>query len=150
MPALQTSYTQSHARWVEGMILNSEPSDIISRIVESAAGIGFGKVACQGASDNGIIVPAANKVYRGITVLDPTQVGGTVDTYAQYATAAVMTKGVIVAQASVAVAAGDKVYFVAATGALTNTDNSSANPQIPNAIWETSTSGAGLAAIRLG
>ncbi len=147
MPAVQTTYNAQHARWVEGMVLNSEPSVVISRTVETAAGIGFGKVACQGAGDNGIIVSAASKVYRGITVLDPTQAG---DTYAQYATAAVMTKGVIVAQASVAVAAGDKVYFVAASGALTNTDNSGANPQIPNAIWDTSTSGAGLAALRLG
>lgn len=145
MPAVQTTYNAQHARWVEGMVLNSESSNVISRIVESAAGIGFGKVACQGAADNGVIVPAASKAYRGITVLDPTQAG---DAYAQYATAAVMTKGVIVAQASVAVAVGDPVYFVPATGVLTNVSTS--NTLIPNAIWETSTSGAGLAAVRLG
>jgi hypothetical protein len=56
-----------------------------------------------------------------------------------------MKKGVIVVQASVAVAVGDVVHYVPATGVLTNTGGT----LIPGAIWETSTSGAGLAALRL-
>lgn len=59
-----------------------------------------------------------------------------------------MKKGVIVVQASVAVAVGDAVYYVPATGVLTNV--STGNTLIPNAQWDTSTAGAGLAALRLG
>jgi hypothetical protein len=61
-----------------------------------------------------------------------------------------MKKGVIVVTASVAVDVGDLVYYVPATGVLTNTDNSGANTLIDGATWDTSTSGSGLAALRLG
>jgi hypothetical protein len=59
-----------------------------------------------------------------------------------------MKKGVIVVQASVAVAVGDPVYYVPATGVLTNVSTS--NTLIAGAQWDTSTAGAGLAALRLG
>lgn len=147
MPAIQTTYAAQHARWVEGMVLNSEPGVIISREVQTAAGIGFGKVAIRGTGDHQIAISAAGGKYLGLTVMDTTQAGAVVDVYPQYATAAVMTKGVIVAQASVAVAAGDAVYFVPTTGVLTNV--ASGNTIIPNAQWDTATTGAGLAAIRL-
>lgn len=149
MPAVQTSYAQTHARWVEGMVLNSEHSLRLSRTVESAAGIGFGKVACRGADDHGCKVSAASGDFIGITIMDQTLLGGTVDKYPQYAEANLLRKGVIVVSAGVAVTQGDPVYFVPATGVLTNTDNSAANIQIPNAEWETTRADAGLAALRL-
>lgn len=146
MPALQTSYAERMPAFIEGMIPNSEtPGTDISRNVQTAAGIGFGKVAVQGTADRQIKVSEANGKFVGITVLDTTQLE---DKYPQYATARVRTKGPVVAQASVAVAAGDAVYFVPATGVLTNVSTS--NTLIPNARWDTSTSGAGLAVVRLG
>jgi hypothetical protein len=145
MPNIQTNYSAQHARWIEGMVLNMEPNVIVSREVETVAGIGFGKVAQRGTSDHQIKVSAASPKYLGITVLDTTKGG---DVYAQNDTAAVMTKGVIVVQASVAVAAGDPVYFVPATGVFTNVTTS--NQAIPSATFDTSTAGAGLAAVRLG
>lgn len=147
MDPLQTTYSDRMAPAVEGMIANSEKSNIISRIVEDVEGIGFGKVAVQGDRDNTITDAEAGKAFRGITVMDPTQLQ---DSYPQYATVAVMTKGVIWVRASVAVSPGQPAYFVPATGVLTNTDNSAANTAIPNAIWDSSTSGAGLAKLRLG
>ena len=145
MDALQTSYSETHAPYVEGMIANSEKSNIVSRVVETAAGIGFGKVAVRGTADNQIKVAEADAAYLGITVRDTTQLQ---DSYLQYGTAAVMTKGVIVVQASVAVAQGDAVHFVPATGVLTNV--ATGNTAIPGATWDSSTSGAGLAKLRLG
>lgn len=144
MPDMQSTFSATHARWVEGMVLNSEPCVVVSREVETSGGIGFGKIAQRGTGDHQIKVSSASPKYLGITVLDPSKFG---DTYAQYDTAAVMTKGVIVVQASVAVAAGDPVYFVPATGVFTNVSTS--NQLIPNAAFDTSTSGAGLAAVRL-
>lgn len=147
MPAVQTTYNAQHARWVEGMVLNMEPNVIVSRLCEDSEGIGFGKVAVQGTADNQVVDSEATVPFVGIAVLDTTQPTGK---YEQYATAAIMKKGVVVVSASVAVDVGDPVYYVPATGVLTNTDNSSANTQIVGAQWDTSTSGAGLAALRLG
>lgn len=144
MPDMQSTFTATHARWVEGMILNQEQANIVSREVETVAGIGFGKVAQRGTGDHQIKVSSASPKYLGITVMDPAKFG---DAYAQFDTANVMTRGIIVVQASVAVAAGDPVYFVPATGVFTNVSTS--NQAIPNAQFDTSTSGAGLAAVRL-
>jgi len=147
MPTLQSAYAHRHARWIEGMQLNMEQTNIITRTIESAAGIGFGKVACRGTADNTCKVAAASAVPYGITVLDPTQQGTVVDVYPQYQNVAIMTEGVVVAMAGEAVSDGDPVYFVPATGVLMKT--STDNIAIPNAVWDTSTAGPGLAAIRL-
>lgn len=144
MPAVQTTYSAVHAAAVEGMIANSEPIIIVSKIAEDVEGVGFGKVCVQGDQDNTVTDAEPAKKFVGIAVLDPTQPG---DIYAQNATVAVMKKGVIWVQASVAVAMNDPVYFVPATGVLTNV--ASSNTLIANASWDSSASGAGLAKLRL-
>lgn len=145
MPAIQTTYAATHARWVEGMVLNMEPNDIVTRVAEDVEGIGFGKVGVQGTLDNQVVDSEATVKFTGIAVLDTTQPTGK---YEQYSNVALMKKGVIVVQASVAVAVGDPVYYVPATGVLTNVSTS--NTLIAGAQWDTSTSGAALAALRLG
>jgi hypothetical protein len=144
MPSLQDTYNARHPRWVEGMVLNMEPNVIVSRICEDAEGVGFGKVAVCGDRDDTVTDSEASKKFEGIAVLDATRPTGK---YEQYDTAGIMKKGVVVVQASVAVAKGDPVYFVPATGVLTN--SASSNTLIAGAQWDTSTSGAGLAALRL-
>ncbi|ESQ83247.1 hypothetical protein AEAC466_13425 [Asticcacaulis sp. AC466] len=144
MPAIQSTYAAQHARWVEGLVLTTEPNVIVTRIAEDAEGVGFGKVCVQGDADNTITDSEPSKKFEGIAVLDATQPNGT---YERYASVAVLKKGVVAVQASVAVAKGDAVYFVPATGVLTNVSTN--NTLIPNAQWDTSTSGAGLAALRL-
>lgn len=145
MPAIQTTYSATHARWIEGMNLNMEPSVVVTRLAEDVEGIGFGKVCVQGTADNQVVDSEATAKFAGIAVLDTTRPSGKYD---QYDNVAVMKKGVIVVQASVAVAVGDPVYYVPATGVFTNV--STGNTLIPNAQWDTSTAGAGLAALRLG
>jgi hypothetical protein len=145
MPAVQSAYSAQHARWIEGMVLNMEPNVIVSRECEDVEGIAFGKVGVQGTLDHQVVDSEATVKFVGIAVLDATQPTGK---YEQYATAALMKKGVIVVQASVAVAVGDPVYYVPATGVLTNVSTS--NTLIAGAQWDTSTAGAGLAALRLG
>lgn len=145
MPAVQTTYAATHARWVEGMVLNMEPNVIVTRLAEDVEGIGFGKVAVQGTADNQVVDSEATVKFCGIAVLDTTRPTGK---YEQYDNVAVMKKGVIVVTASVAVAVGDPVYYVPATGVLTNVSTS--NTLIAGAQWDTSTAGAALAALRLG
>jgi hypothetical protein len=146
MPAIQTTYATTHARWVEGMVLNMEPSTIVTRLAEDVEGIGFGKVAVKGTADNQVVDSEATVPFVGIAVLDITRPTGK---YEQYDNVALMKKGVIVVSASVAVAVGDPVYYVPASGLLTNVSNSSANTLIAGATWDTSTGAAGLAALRL-
>lgn len=141
MDPLQTSYPDRQARFIEGMIPDMRtPGEDISMNVETAAGIGFGKVAVQGAADNQIRVSAAARAFRGITVLDTTQLQ---ESYPQYATARVRTKGPVVAIASVAVQPGQSAYYVPASGVLTNvaTDNTLIGK------WETTTTGANQLAV---
>lgn len=145
MPAIQTTYAATHARWVEGMIPNMEPNVVVTRLAEDVEGIGFGKVCVQGTADNQVVDSEATVKFAGIAVLDTTRPTGK---YEQYDNVAVIKKGVIVVQASVAVAVGDPVYYVPATGVLTNVSTS--NTLIAGAQWDTSTSGAALAVLRLG
>jgi hypothetical protein len=145
MPTIQGTYAAAHARWVEGMVLDMEPHVIVTRLAEDAEGIGFGKVAVQGTADNQVVDSEATAKFAGIAVLDITRPTGK---YEQYDNVAIMKKGVIVVAASEAVAVGDPVYYTPATGVLSKTTTS--NTLIAGATWETSTSGAGLAAVRLG
>lgn len=145
MPNIQSTYAATHARWVEGMVLDMEPSVILSRECEDVEGLAFGKVGVQGTGDHQVVDSEITVKFVGIAVLDATQPTGK---YEQYSTAALMRKGLIVVMASVAVAVGDPVYYVPATGVLTN--SSSGNTLIAGATWDTSTGAAGLAALRLG
>lgn len=145
MPAVQTTYSAQHARWFEGMILNSEPHLIVSRDAEDVEGIGFGKVCVKGSGDENVVDSEAGVPFEGIAVADVTKPG---DTYAQYDSVNVLKKGVIVVTASVAVTKGDPVYYVPATGVLTNVVGGG-NTLIADAFWDTSTGGAALAALRL-
>lgn len=146
MPTIQTNYLATHAVGFEGMAVNSEPSVIVSRIAEDAEGVGFGKVCVIGDRDNTVTDSEASKAFEGIAVADTTQPA---DTFARYATVPVMKKGVIWVICSVNVAKGDPVYFVPATGVLTNVSNSSANTLIANASWDSAGTAAGLAKLRL-
>lgn len=152
MPAIQTTYLQTIAPAYEGMIADSRDQTILSLQLESAAGVGFGKVVVKGTADRQVRVSEASRAFRGITVAThfagfAAGAQGTKDTYDQYETLPVLVLGPIWVMASVAVAVGDLVYYVPATGVLTNVATS--NTQILDAMWETSTSGAGLAVISL-
>jgi hypothetical protein len=59
MSTYQTSYSARPAKGLPGQVANSELANIISRTVESAAGIEFGQPAFRGSGDHGVIVGAA-------------------------------------------------------------------------------------------
>lgn len=152
MPAVQTNYTATLSPGVVGAQATMLPATIISRTVEPANGLAFGVAVAQGTTDKGVVAfgGAANK-FVGITMLDRSAVGTAAapDSFAQGASARVMTIGDIWVQASVQVAAGDPVYLVAATGLFTNVSTS--NVAVPNARFDTSTTGDNqLAVVRLG
>lgn len=55
MATYQTTYTNAPAKGLPGQIANEELANIVSRTVESAAGIAFGQPAFRGSGDHGVI-----------------------------------------------------------------------------------------------
>lgn len=128
MPAYQTTYDAAMPVGYAGMIANGETSNRISRTVEDATAIGFGKAVFRGTGDHGVTAtPSAN--LMGITIANyaapPVQATGVqADSYPQYSTAGILTQGVIWVTAGEAVTDGAQAY-VTSGGAIvdTATDN---------------------------
>ena len=149
MPAIQTTYPPQIRAAVEGMVADSGLKTVISRTVETAAGVGFGLAVVQGANDGGVIVPTvAGGVFRGLTVRDVTLPQSNADAYLQYDEAALMVTGVLWVTAQEAVTAGDPVSFEVTTGQLFSTADAT-HDAIPGAIWDSSAAIGELAKVRL-
>lgn len=126
---MQTSYAANPPKGYPGMVVNGETSNRISRTVENSAGVAFGRGAFRGSGQNGctgVVGTAAN--FLGFTIADhglQVLAGGTPDVYRQYASAAIMTQGVLYVVAGEAVTQGAPVYIDAADGDAvdTATDN---------------------------
>lgn len=114
MAVLQTTYSDAYASGFPGMVANGETSNRISRTVEDATAIGFGKAVFRGTGDHGVTAtPSAN--LMGITIANyaapPVQATGVqADSYPQYSTAAILTQGVIWVVAGADVTDGAAVY----------------------------------------
>lgn len=150
MPAVQSAYANFAGAAYLGMMANGEwVTNIISRIVDPAASVAitFGDPVLQGASEQ--LVVSANGgtgVFRGVAIRDTTLPPGANDQYPPTATVGVMTKGVVWVAAAVAVNPGQSAYYTPA-GLITNV--ATGNTPIANAIWESATTGAALAKLRL-
>lgn len=146
---VQSTYTATIAAGFPGMVADGETSNRISRTVEDAAGIAFGKAAFRGAGDHGVsATPVAGK-FMGVTIADvsvqPVPGGVAADIYPQYATAGLLRSGKIWVVAGVNVADGDQVYVTAA-GVFTNVVG--ANILIP-AEFDDTVSAAAMVRLRV-
>lgn len=145
MPAIQTSYDAVRPVGYAGMIANGETSNRISRTVEDATAIGFGKAVFRGTGDHGVTAtPSA--ALMGITIANyaapaVSDTGVQLDSYPRYSTAGILTQGVIWVQSSVAVADGDQAYVTSA-GAITNVSTS--NTILTGWFFQDTLSAAGL------
>ena len=141
MPAVQSTYLMNIPAGKAGHIADMTEADLISRTVETVAGIAFGVPVAQGAADRGCIAYAGTG-FLGVTTRDRSvQLG---ELYSRYESARILKKGPIWVVASVAVVAGDPVYITPA-GAFTNLSTS--NFLIPNARFDTAAGIGGLAVI---
>jgi hypothetical protein len=99
MPEMQTSYTGTVAKGYAGMIANGETSNRISRTVEDAAGIGFGKPVYRGSGDHGCTGTVGTlATFLGWTVATSALgyvAGQDADEYQQYDNATILTSGAI-------------------------------------------------------
>ena len=155
MPPVQTTYTATFQPGYVGMVVNQETSNIVSRTVADAGGIGFGVPVFQGPTDLSITaVPNAN--FLGITVLDRTTpafsapngvlTAASPNVVQLAGVAGVMTMGVVWTTAAVAVTARQPVYITAA-GAFS--DVASGDTAVPGATFDSSASANALVKIRI-
>jgi hypothetical protein len=127
---VQTNYAPQIRPGLEGMISDTMPAAIITRLCETTGGIPFGKAVSQGVqSSKGVLLGGASK-YVGCSVVDPTlsispvnpYAAGynTVDMYGYQVNTAVMTRGHFWGKALSTVAPLDPVYYDATLGTLGN------------------------------
>lgn len=135
MATVQTTYPVNIPRTKVGHVPNMLQADIISRTVETVAGVAFGAPVAQGADPLGCIAYAGTG-FIGVAVRDRAIRHTAADIFLQYDSARILRKGPISVIAAVNVVAGDLVYVTSA-GAFTN--SASGNVQIPNSRWETTT-----------
>lgn len=111
MPVIQDVFSTEIPVGYPGMVANGETSNRISRTIEDAGGLPFGRAAFRGAGDHGCTAtPSAD--FLGIAIADhglPIFPGGLADTYPQYATVPLMNEGVIWVLAAGNVTDGDPV-----------------------------------------
>lgn len=144
--ATQTNYGDLGVAYA-GMVANTELANFVSRTVEDSAGLAFGVAVDRGSDDQGCVFGAGG-AFLGFSVRDRSLDANTPNKFGQYDSARIMTKGVIWVTASEAVDAGDPVYIVDATGALEKATDTG-RTLIANATWDSSTTAAGLAKVRL-
>jgi hypothetical protein len=144
MAELQTTYSDQLPAGFPGMVANGETSNRISRSVEDAAGIAFGKAAFRGVGDHGCVATPAAGALLGILIAHSAlglTAGQTADVYPQYANAAILTLGGIWVTAGAAVADGEQAYVTPA-GAYTNV--SAGNVILPGWFFDTTAASGAL------
>lgn len=145
MPSIQTSYFENIRASVPGHIPDMTHADVVSRTVESAAGLGFGLPVFQGTADKAVRVFATGDTaakFVGVSVLDRS--AGGPNGFVQFESARILLNGPISVTAAVAVKASDPVT-VTADGTFSNTGGIT----IPNARWDTSAAAGAVANIFL-
>jgi hypothetical protein len=119
MAELQTTYTDVVAKGYAGMVANGEVSNRISRTVETAGGIGFGRPVYRGTGDNGITSTVGTlATFMGWTIattdLAPS---ADADEYQQYDNAPIITEGAILVNCTGNVTDGAAVTVGTGAGA---------------------------------
>lgn len=117
MATVQSTFPSTIPVGYAGMVANGETANRITRTVEDAAGIAFGKAAFRGIGDHGCTATPAAGAFLGFVATDA---AGSADAVPQYATAAVLTKGALFVVAGEAVTDGAPVYITAG-GAIVDT-----------------------------
>lgn len=144
---IQNSYTNSIPVGQPGMLADGGTKNPITRNVEDAGGIAFGKAAFKGTADKGITATPGTK-FQGIVIADQgliMPVGGTADVFGQNASAPLLDMGDIWVTVGANVAAGAAAYV---TSAGVFTSSASGNTAIPATFIDTASSG-GLSRLRV-
>lgn len=148
--AVQTIYPNVPPEAVEGHLANMEKSNLISKTVKTADGIGFGKAVTHGAEDGTVVVTGAGTTFiLGITVREQSVRPGTPNKFALNDSARIATKGVVYVVAGANVTRGAQVNVVVATGAFTSATGAGIIA-INGAHFDNTASAGDLVKVRLG
>jgi len=140
---IQIDYQDRLDRGRAGHIHNTELCNLFSRGVEDAAGIGFGVPVTRGTNERSITAIDSGDPVLGITCRDRSAVGTLANGFAQYEESQVSDFGYVDVAVTEAVNAGDPAFFSIADQAWGNAG------AIQYGIYDTSTTGAGTASIRI-
>lgn len=142
---VQPTYGATMPVGTPGMPATMTGWDADTRIVETAAGIGFGLAVSQGTSEQGIVIGGAK--FRGITYRDVTLLAAcnAVDIYPRYMNAGVMVRGDLWVTVVDAITVNDAVNYNPATGQLLKGTGTA----IPGARIMRGAGAGGLAIVRL-
>lgn len=144
MAAIQSTYTSRHLPLALGQFDNMELKNTITRTQEDVTAVGFGRAVFVGTGDFGVTAtPSA--LFEGVTVR-ALHAEASLDAFAQRESMSVLTMGVIVVAASVAVTRGQQAYVTPA-GLWTNVVG--ANTLIAGAKFDATIAAAGLVPLRV-
>lgn len=148
----QTSYSINQNKAYAGLIYAQAPHDIVSRSVETVAGIQFGVATSRGTDKEKQAVVGGTD-FVGITVraLDRE---GAINTgailYKETEAAALMREGYIWAVCPAGCTPGDAVKYDNTTGVINAGVAGVGETQLDDAQWDTTATAGELAVIRLG
>jgi hypothetical protein len=147
MPVVQSTFTEGFVAGYPGMVATGETANRLTRTLEDASGLGFGKAAYRGVGDHGCIKTPAVGTLLGFTIADHGLVVTSTrpaDTYAQNDNVGIQNRGTIWVDGSIAVADGDQVYVTPA-GLITN--SAAGNTIAPEWFFQETLAAAGLVRI---
>lgn len=147
----QTSYDINQPVAYAGLVYAQAPTDIVSRAVETVAGIGFGIAVSRGTDAEKQVVLGGTS-FLGITVRSLDREGAANTGAIQYKeteAAAILREGYIWAVCPTGCNPGDAVNYVNATGVLDSGTAVAGETQLDGAKWETVTAAGELGVIRI-
>ena len=147
----QLSYDIRQGKGYAGLIYAQAPSDIISRSVETTAGIGFGVAVKRGTNPDKQVVIATSANFLGITIRSLEQEGGEAGAirWDVKETAGIMRVGYIWAVCPTGCVPGNAVNYADGTGVLDSGAAGVGETQLNGATWETTAIAGELAVIRI-
>ena len=135
----QTSYSIKQPKAYAGLVYAQAPHDIVSRDVETVAGIGFGVVVSRGTDKERQIV-AGGTDFLGITIRSLDKEGAANTGAIQWnekEAAGILRDGYIWAVCPSGCNPGDQVKYVNATGVLDSGAAVAGETQLDGVQWET-------------
>lgn len=144
--AVQTTYPETMRNAVAGMVADMAAATLISRTVETAAGLAFGIAVEQGTLDGQCKLYDGGKIL-GITVRERS-LASEQSKFLQYESARIMISGPIWVTVAVDVVAGDDVWVRPSNNTFQK-DNTNAGIQILEARYDTTALAGALALVRM-
>jgi hypothetical protein len=144
MPVVQSTYSATIPIGLEGQIADMATSNSDTKICETVAGIGFGRVVSTGAAARGVILGGA--AFYGISVRDITlqHLDADLDKYLTGENMQVLTMGDIWVKPTVGVTQGTPAAYDTTTGQL-----NVAGTAIAGSRWLTTALANAMALLRL-